>query len=334
MLAGESFDQVALELFEAQRAAFPVIDRYQRRFGRGVSRWTDIAPLPIAAFKHATLFGGGTAARTFESSGTSGAPRSRALFSDAGLALMRDSIDANAGRHLFPDGRATRVLVLTPPPEAAPALIMVAGMARLIERFGLPESGFFVGPGGLDAAALERALREAVREGVPVTLCSASFALVRLLDGALWRHTLPPGSRVLHAGGFKGRSRSVSPPELLRLIEARLGIPATHVVNLLGMTELASQLWEDHFGGPPDQTKVDAPWTRTRVLDANTLEEAPVGGVGLLAHYDLCNVERPFALLTDDLGERTDRGFRVLGRASEADAKGCSITLEELLARP
>lgn len=332
--ADDVFNDVAMALFEAQRRAFPVVDRYQARRGPA-SHWTHIAPLPIAAFKHAELYAGDVVARRFESSGTSGAARSVALFSEQGLALMAASIDANAGRRLFPDGRATRILVLTPPPEAAPALIMVAGMARLIERYGLPGSRFLVGPAGLDGAALHAALRQACEEGVPVTLCGASFSFVHLLDALGAPYALPPGSRTLDAGGFKGRSRTVTPQQLSHAIGQGLGVPPTHVVNLLGMTELASQLWEAHLGGaaPKDGSKVDAPWTRSRVLDPLTLQEVPVGGVGLLAHLDLCNVERPFAVLTDDLGERTATGFRVLGRAAESDAKGCSLTLEELLSR-
>jgi hypothetical protein len=68
-------------------------------------------------------------------------------------------------------------------------------------------------------------------------------------------------------------------------------------------------------------------------LDPATLLPAAPGETGLLAHWDLANVERPLAVLTDDLGIARDGGYEILGRVSDADAKGCSISLDDFLAR-
>ena len=51
---------------------------------------------------------------------------------------------------------------------------------------------------------------------------------------------------------------------------------------------------------------------------------------GLLAVFDLANVGSVLHLLTEDLARVEDGGFRLLGRASGAELRGCSLTAEEL----
>ena len=140
-------------------------------------------------------------------------------------------------------------------------------------------------------------------------------------------------SRTMDAGGYKGRSRELSRAELDEAIEARLAIAPKRALNLLGMTELASQFYDgvlvDGFARP--RRKQNPPWTRTLVLSPDTLTPLADGEVGLLMHVDLANLERPAFIRTDDLGVKDADGFEVLGRASGADSRGCSLSVEELL---
>jgi hypothetical protein len=47
--------------------------------------------------------------------------------------------------------------------------------------------------------------------------------------------------------------------------------------------------------------------------------------------FDLANVSRPLAILTDDIAEPAGNGgFHVLGRASGTAPRGCSLNLERL----
>ena len=204
--------------------------------------------------------------------------------------------------------------------------------------FGTGDSRFLVGPAGLELEALVADLERAESSQEPVTLVGASFGVVALLDAlaaAGRRFRLPEGSRLMDAGGFKGRSREVGRLELCAGIGTALGIPASHCVNLLGMTELASQLYDTPptpGTAPVPRPKRGPPWTRTRVLDPETLAPVAPGVTGLLCHLDLANVERPALLLTDDLGvAEPDGDFHVLGRARGAEAKGCSLTIEQLV---
>ncbi|MEC8191749.1 MAG: hypothetical protein VX127_03395 [Myxococcota bacterium] len=297
-----------------------------------IDHWLEVPPVFTAAFKRYALFGGDEPVAEFRTSGTSGQGFGRSLFSADGLDLMAAAVRRNADRMLFPDRVATRVMVLAPPPDAAPHLIMAWGMARLVAEFGTPDSGFCVGPDGLDVAAVLHTLERSVE---PVTLIGASFGFVHLLDAmddAGRRVALPKGSRIMDAGGFKGRSRVVDRGELMASFTRLLGVPASHQVNVLGMTELASQFYDNALSNPTGpRVKVNPPWTATAALDPHTLEPVPDGEVGVLRHLDLANIDRPFVVQTDDLGRCVDGGFEVLGRAVNANDRGCSITVDALI---
>jgi hypothetical protein len=157
-----------------------------------------------------------------------------------------------------------------------------------------------------------------------VVVLGTALALDAVLEGLAVR--LPAGSRVMDTGGYKGRRREVGREAMLRLYEASLGVPAADVVGEYGMTELCSQFYET-----PDRVWEAPAWVRTRVFDPETLEEAPEGGIGLLAHLDLANAWTVAGVLTEDLGVAVPGGFRLRGRAQGAALRGCSLATEELL---
>lgn len=194
--------------------------------------------------------------------------------------------------------------------------------------------------------------------GQPVLLLATSFALVQLLDalqdergvrgsdgrprgnesGACGNDDvrLPPGSRIMETGGFKGQTAEVDRGTLYRRIGAVLGVPESHLVNEYGMTEMLSQAYDAVAGGapplaPPLPERVHRfpPWVRTRALDPVGLGPLPPEQPGLLAHFDLANAGSVCHLLTEDMGATTsDGGFRLLGRAAGALPRGCSLTAE------
>ena len=197
-----------------------------------------------------------------------------------------------------------------------------------------------------------------------------AFAFVHLLDYCQdlgLRFDLAPGSRLMDTGGYKGRSRAVPKDELHRLYERVLGVPADHVVNEYGMTEMGSQFYDSALRDAQMRPRTEAtpipalrqaqgrpfprrggrsetgrrrprhktvpPWVRTVIVDVETMQPAPKCVVGLLRHYDLANVDSVMAVQTDDLGIALEDGFEIVGRASGAEARGCSIAVDELLTR-
>ncbi|HEU4558448.1 MAG TPA: hypothetical protein VFS20_11385, partial [Longimicrobium sp.] len=164
-----------------------------------------------------------------------------------------------------------------------------------------------------------------------------AFAFVHWLDAlaaAGEGYRLPRGSRVMDTGGFKGRSREVTREELYSAIHDRLGIAPAWCVNEYGMTEMSSQFYDGVAGAAsaPGQRLHEGPaWVRTQAADPETLDPLPHGEIGVLRHYDLANLNSVMAIQTADLGFTTPSGFRVLGRAEGAEARGCSIAMDELL---
>lgn len=337
-----AFDALALPLYRALLEEIPAWGRLARARGlppEAASSWRDVAPIPTDAFRRLDLHApsAGEVVRTFETSGTTSSQPGRALFDASALALMDLAIDAGARVHLFPDGPVGRVHVLGPSPEAAPGKVMLQGMMRLGESFAGGRVVFHVGPRGLDLPALLGALEADARDGIPVLIAGASGTFVQLADGmgarGPSRLPLAPRSRLLDAGGYKGQGREPSRAEFRALMGERFQLPPERCVNLLGMTELSSQFYEDslaaaHEGVQRREGFVNPPWTRTRVLNPDTLAEVPGGVPGLLAHLDLASATRPFAVLTTDLGVREGDRFRVTGRARGAEARGCSIGAE------
>lgn len=327
----DSFERLALDLFRFQYSALPALQRYWDSFGAGpetTSDWTSIPPVGLSVFKRYELFCGSEIVERFTTSGTSGRGRGTSLFDGQDLQLMHRAILVNASTSLFRDGQHTRFLMLVPSPQEAPQMIMAHGMARIASRFGIGDPFFAVGSGRLlDDQALQ-ALKVWTDQGSPITMIGGSFGFVNFMERMPdnCRLTLPPGSRLLDAGGFKGRSREVDRFEFMDMVEDRFGIPRGNIFNLYGLTELASQFYSLGEG-----SKQPPHWTRVRVVDPMSLKDVKPHQQGVPLLIDLANVSRPMAVITDDIAEAApDGGFHLLGRASGSAPRGCSLDLETL----
>jgi hypothetical protein len=206
----------------------------------------------------------------------------------------------------------------------------------LLANFGTTASENAFGPEGVAFPEAKRWCDERRRHGRPGLILATAFALVQWLEALAAAGTpvrLPSGSAIFETGGFKGRSREIERGKLLSMIERWLGVAPQQVVREYGMTELTSQLYSRSLlGGDPDLL-VAPHWVRVRVLDPASLKEAAPGKVGLISIFDLANLGSAAHLLTQDLGMMEEDGLRLLGRASGAELRGCSLTVEELSKR-
>ncbi len=339
----EGFNRLALEVFGLQFKFIPLYRRYCEKRGiqpEKIYSWEEIPALPTDVFKmlELSMFSSQTV-RTFMTSGTTRPEeRGKVGFDEGGLKLMDATIEEAASSFLFPDRVKTKILILAPPPDMAPHMIMAYGMNRLKGHFGLPQSRFLVSREGFEVETLIKELRSSEEEGIPVTLCGGSFGFVNFFDYCHekgLRFQLPLGSRTLDAGGFKGRSREVTREEFVRACGEILGVGKNYSVNLLGMTEMSSQFYDSTLrdfqkGLRASGAKINPPWTKTVVVNPDTLEPLPDGETGLLKHFDLANRGHILAIQTDDLGRRTPEGFEVFGRSKEGSVRGCSLTIDEM----
>jgi hypothetical protein len=339
----DAFNSLALRAFELQFNNIPLYRSYCRRrhvTPQEISSWDQIPPLPTDVFKEVEFsLIPSRSARLFMTSGTSDLrEQGKVYYDEGGLRLMDATIKTAASSMLFPDNIKVVILVLAPPPEKAPHMVMVYGMNRLMDYFGLPQSRFLVEQTGFDVQALIDALRRSETEGVPVAICGGSFGFVNFFDychrESLDFH-LPAGSRCLDAGGFKGKSREVGREEFLNHCEEILGVQKDFCVNLLGMTEISSQYYDNTINNRQEEKDIPRaksipPWTRVLVVDPDSLEPLPFGQTGLLRHFDLANRGHICAIQTDDLGSLVPGGFEVYGRAREDGSRGCSLSIDEM----
>jgi propanol-preferring alcohol dehydrogenase len=338
----DAFNDLALRLFAYQfqhNAPYRAFAARRGRTPETVAHWLEIPPVPIGGFKETLLVCEPIeAAREFNSSGTT-RPEHKSRHFHPSLTLYDRNATLNFEAHVLPDEARLPMLVLFPPPDQLPNSSLAYWLELMARCFGADGGRWFVGQAGLDGPALAAALAQADRAGQPVCLLAASFSLVHFLDfcdAESLRFRLPPGSRLMDTGGYKGRSRELSQAELYRLAGERLGLEETHLISMYGMTEHSTQFLDAVLrnqvqGRPGPRYKTVPPWARTLVLDPDSLQPQPPGQPGLLCHYDLANRASVLAVLSEDLGFTVGEGFELIGRAQGTEARGCSIAVDELI---
>jgi hypothetical protein len=337
----ERFERLALALFAVQTEQNPVYGRFCAARGATPERvhsWREIPTVPTGAFKEVALrcFPAERTVKVFRTSGTT-LERRGALHLDT-LALYEASLVPSFEAGVLPDladGEKLPILVLAAGPAAAEDSSLSHMFGAMVARRGAPGSGFFVSDGGLDVEALLAALARAAKQGSRLLLCGTAFAFVHLLEALEARELrleLPPGTRIMETGGFKGRSRELSRDALYAWIADRLGVPPERCVNQYGMTELGSQFYDSVLTEPAAaRYKRVPPWAQVRIVSPEGGEDVGPGAVGAIHIVDLANTGSVLAIATADLGVVRGAGFEVLGREANAEARGCSLAADEML---
>jgi hypothetical protein len=275
--------------------------------------------------------------RRFQSSGTTAAD-ARSVHAFAELDLYDLAARVAAQRMLFRDPRRLRLVILAPRETEAPHSSLSYMLSRFGEWFGTACSWVWRDD-RLDLDALHTALHQASRDGEPCCLLGTSFAFVHAEDGlGDRRFELPPKSRIMQTGGYKGRSRTLDPAELRALMTARYGVPEAFIVGEYGMTELSSQMYEttlrDALEGKPSPRRLWVPpWVRATPVDPDTLQAVEGDAIGILRIDDCANLDSVCCIQTADLAQRSGDGIVVLGRMAGATPRGCSLAADQVLGR-
>lgn len=236
-----------------------------------------------------------------------------------------------AGHERLPMG------ILFPDEQAMPNSSLAHYLALAKTEFGTPDSRYFLTPDGLDMPGLCAVLEESERSGRPYALLGASFSLVHVMDALREQgrsFCLPPGSRILDTGGYKGQSRELPLEDFYADLSRLLGVPRSHCINMYGMTELSTQFYDDGNATLPS-VKSGPHWIRSRLVEPVTGRSVAPGERGILVHCDLANYNAVTTILTEDVGlwagHGENSGFLLLGRAEGAAAKGCSLAVDEFV---
>ncbi len=359
----ELFGELALKLFELQCEFNEPYRILCQTIGKSRNLppkdWKEIPPVPTSAFKDLELSCLSADSRTtvFYSSGTTQHRPSRHFHNAESLRVYEASLIAAFSRRLD-ISRPYTVISLTPRREVAANSSLVHMFKTFHGTFGNNGSRFagkIEEDGGwtVNVEIAKDTLLRVAESGSPVLILGTAFLFVHLLDfldkNAL-SFALPRGSHILETGGYKGRSRIIPKDELHQLICESLAISPADIICEYGMSELSSQAYdlptinprhcrsrreEAHIdSSPQDQSLLTSaptrtlhfpPWTRVQIISPETGREVNEGETGLIRVFDLANVFSVMAIQTEDLAIRRGDGFELLGRATPAEPRGCSL---------
>ena len=305
------FDRMTLEVFRFQAEACTPYREYLELLGidpAAVECPEQIPFLPIELFKsHRVYCGSNPPQQIFTSSSTTGQTPSRHYVAD--LRIYEEAFTRSFELFYGP-AEQTAIFALLPnylEREGSSLIYMVEGLTR---RGG---GGFYL----YDHDALLRDME--AHQGKKILL-GVSYALWDLAEeqrGAL--HDVI----VMETGGMKGRREELPREEFHRLLCDAFGVQSIH--SEYGMAELMSQAYSDGKG-----IFRTPPWMRICVRDLNDpfrlLPNGATGGINLI---DLANLYSCSFLQTQDLGKVYDDGsFRILGRISGSEIRGCNLLVQ------
>lgn len=341
----ERFDDLALDIARFQFAHVPAFARLCRARSIDLDKLDSahaIPALPTDVFRLARIAAHSPDRdrRVFRTSGTSQGKEARGEHPIRCTDTYELGALGWAEQMLWPDRHRFAVAVLAPSASEVPDSSL-SFMIELFVQAVAERSAYVVNAGILDLDRLQNFIRDAEFLGLPVLVLGTSFAFVHLIDQGGGRDLrLPPHSRLMQTGGFKGRSREVHPDELRRQMSVIFGLPQSHIVGEYGMTELSSQLYEETLvaawnleSGVQHGIYQPPQWLSAAAADPVTLEALPPGETGILRFVDLANVDSCVAIQTMDLGRVTRGRVELFGRAPGAMLRGCSLTVEDLFVK-
>lgn len=310
----QTFEDIAIKLFQFQATQNPVYKEYLRASGcqiEQVHRIGQIPFLPISFFKsHRIRTGNWDPEITFTSSGTTGPNTSRhdvpfkSLYLEHARRIFEYQFGPLSGYHLF---------ALLPSYLEREGSSLISMVEFFIQNTDSELSGFYLNASN----ALLQNLEKAQASQKKVLLLGVTFAL---LDFAERNPQNLSGCLVMETGGMKGRRRELTRQEVHALLRQAFGISA--VASEYGMTELLSQAYSMANGifSCPNSMMVLC----REINDPYTL--AQTGQVGLIKVIDLANIYSCAFIETQDLGKvHQDGSFEIVGRADNSDARGCNL---------
>ncbi|MBR43123.1 MAG: hypothetical protein CME18_01720 [Gemmatimonadetes bacterium] len=305
-----------------------------------VSDWREIPAVPTTAFKYFDLVSTPYTSisrkpdAAFYTSGTTLGSEQRGCHLVPRESLYRAAFHEPFRRALLPDVDKIRFISLIPSPVAAShsSLSWMVGMAA--DAFA-DEVDWLIQANGEWTKGAFDVLRAASEEVAPVLVLGTALAFLHLKEADDEPSVvLPPGSRAMVTGGFKGVRRAIGRSELYSTITDYTGIAWDRIVNEYGMTELLSQMYEPVLkeGTRAAGRLAAPPWLGVRVLDPATLEDQPEGEHGIISFFDLANLGSVSHVLTEDVGVLEEGRLTVFGRVPGSEPRGCSRAMDDLMA--
>ena len=306
------FEREALSLFRYQAEHCAPYAEYVHLLGiepNDVTRVEDIPMLPIEIFKsHKVYCGKGEPEIIFTSSATTGMVQSRHYVED--LALYERAF-TEAFRLFYGNEKECSIYALLPSYLEREGSSLVYMAEKLIASCG---------GGGFYLHDYEKLLRDMSRDDNPKILLGVTYALLDLAENFA-PHL--ENTVVMETGGMKGKRKELPKNELHKILCSAFGVERIH--SEYGMAELMSQAYS--LGNGIFRTPK---WMRILVRDVNNpFARLGAGRRGGLDIIDLANRSSCAFIATQDMVIRYEDGsFRIEGRISQSDIRGCNLLVQ------
>lgn len=306
------FESIALEVFRFEAEHCKVYADYLRLIGvepSSVKSVEDIPMLPIELFKSHDIYSAKSQPQTvFTSSATTGMSVSRHLVADLSI-YERDFTDSF--ELFYGDIEQWSIYGLLPNYLERSGSSLVYMVDRLIARCG--SGGFYLNN-------YQQLLSDMAADSKRKILIGVTYAL---LDLAEQFPQQLENTIVMETGGMKGRRKEMPKAELHQILCSAFGVDRIH--SEYGMAELMSQgysIGEGLFAAPP--------WMRVLVRDINDpFARLGVERRGAIDIIDLGNIYSCAFISTQDVGVvYADNTFRIEGRVTDADIRGCNLLVQ------
>lgn len=309
-----SFEQVALEIFQMQAVENPVYKAYLNLLKikpEHIKTVADIPHLPVQLFKTQKVqINGAKTELIFESSSTTGRPSFHYV---ADAKLYEKSI--LQGFELFfgkPEDYIFLALLPSYLERKNASLVYMTDL--LMKKSNHQEAGYYLYEHENLLEKIKYLLNSSERK---IFLIGVSYAL---LDFAQNFPVNLSGHIIMETGGMKGRHAEMIRPELHDILKKQFNMP--EIASEYGMTELLSQAYAKEAGN-----FYCPPWMQYSIRERNDpFSTAQMGQVGAINIIDLANLYSCSFLALEDLGRiNKDSSLEVLGRFDNAEIRGCSL---------
>ena len=309
----KSFEKLSLELFNFHHRENENYRNFCDNINVDLSKINCIEKipfLPIVLFKNKKIsIKNINHEIIFESSGTGGL-KSKHFIKD--LELYNKSIE-ECFKNFYGEISDYVIIGVTPSVESKNNSSLIYMINQLIKKSNKKESQFL-----MNSDVFYSLTKKLERENKKYIVYGLSHALLDLLDGK--DYDLKE-SIFIETGGMKGLRDEIEKDELHKIISD--GFNTNNVHSEYAMTELLSQSYSSE-----KQVFMTPSWKKVLIKDFNDPLKVKRNGRGFLNIIDLANKYSCPFISTEDVGEVYENGnFKLFGRGSDADLRGCNLML-------
>ena len=309
----KSFEKLSLELFNFHHRENENYRNFCDNINVDLSKINCIEKipfLPIVLFKNKKIsIKNINHEIIFESSGTGGL-KSKHFIKD--LELYNKSIE-ECFKNFYGEISDYIIIGVTPSIESKNNSSLIYMINHLIEKSNKKESQFL-----MNSDIFYSLTRKLERENKKYIVYGLSHALLDLLDGKDYNLK---ESIFIETGGMKGLRDEIEKDKLHKIISD--GFNTNNVHSEYAMTELLSQSYSSE-----KEVFMTPAWKKVLIKDFNDPLKVKRNGRGFLNIIDLANKYSCPFISTEDVGEVYENGnFKLFGRGSDADLRGCNLML-------